>query len=79
MMTGQWRQNDLLVFVSCRSGSIAWQPGLDRLPLRFAQQYPQGSLLVVYPTDTPGAAWPAAKEPWINAPSWPSAVGTPGT
>lgn len=51
-VTRHWRANDLLVFVNCRFGSVAWQPGLDRLPPRFVQQYPQGSLLVVYPADT---------------------------
>ena len=48
----QLRPNDLAVFISCRSGSPAWQPGLDRLPQRFCQQFPRTSLIVAYPAET---------------------------
>jgi len=45
------RENDLVVLVSCRSGSVAWQPGLDRVPQRYSRLFPHGSLIVVYPAE----------------------------
>lgn len=57
------RENDLVLLLSCRSGSLAWQPGLDRLPRRFIRQFPQTSLIVAYPAESaPDAAAVAAGE-----------------
>ncbi len=44
--------NDLLTPFSCRPDSLAWQPGLDRLPQRLRSRFPKASLLFVYPSET---------------------------
>ena len=41
--------NDLAVLWVAREGSIAWQPGVDRLPRRLATHLPTQGLVVVFP------------------------------
>jgi len=43
--------NDLVVLLSCRQGSLAWQPGLDQLPRYFIKNFPKTSLIVGYPSE----------------------------
>jgi len=44
--------NDLVVLLSCRQGSLAWQPGLDQLPKHFIRHFPRTSLIVAYPSES---------------------------
>ena len=46
------RADDWVVMVGCRISSLAWQPGLDRLPQRFVHQFPKHSLVVAYPAES---------------------------
>ena len=50
-LTDTWRLDDLVVLMSCRDGGLAWQPGLDRMPQRFVQEFPPASLMVMYPAE----------------------------
>lgn len=45
--------NDLLVIVSVRTGRLAWQPDLNRLPRLINQQFSQINHMILYPPDTP--------------------------
>ncbi len=44
--------NDLVILLSCRQWSMAWQPALDKLPKYFTKNFPNTSLIVVYPSET---------------------------
>jgi Kef-type K+ transport system membrane component KefB len=46
------RADDWVVMVGCRVSSLAWQPGLDRLPQRFVHHFPKHSLIVAYPAES---------------------------
>ncbi|MFU8811868.1 MAG: cation:proton antiporter [Balneolaceae bacterium] len=46
------QENDLLVLLSAREGSLSWRPALERLPRVIAQRYPQLSFITLYPTET---------------------------
>ena len=51
--------NDLLVLLNEREGSIAWRPGLDRLPGVMAQRFSEHTFLTVYMSEerfAPGGA-----------------------
>ncbi len=41
--------DDLLILLDARSASIAWTPGLDKLPRRFVKHFPERSCVFVYP------------------------------
>ena len=56
------RPDDGLVLLSARAGSVAWTPGLDRLPRQLALRFPDHSLFVL----TPGALLPEPAEVWIS-------------
>jgi Kef-type K+ transport system membrane component KefB/mannitol/fructose-specific phosphotransferase system IIA component (Ntr-type) len=45
------RDNDLLVILSAREGTLSWRPGLDRLPRVISQRYPKLSFVTVYPSE----------------------------
>jgi mannitol/fructose-specific phosphotransferase system IIA component (Ntr-type) len=40
------------MLLSCRQGSLAWQPGLDQLPKHFIRHFPKTSLIVAYPSES---------------------------
>jgi Kef-type K+ transport system membrane component KefB/mannitol/fructose-specific phosphotransferase system IIA component (Ntr-type) len=50
------RPNDLLVLLSCREDSPTWQPALGPLPFTLAARFPQASLLLMFPAETPPTA-----------------------
>lgn len=43
--------NDLVILMSARNGSISWQPNLERLPGLIAKNYPDINLLIIYPSE----------------------------
>ena len=46
------RRNDLVLMMSCRQGSLFWQPMLDRQPQDFIRLFPDSSLIVAYPAES---------------------------
>ncbi|MEX2641649.1 MAG: cation:proton antiporter [Balneolales bacterium] len=54
-MTGKGRfdldENDLVILMSARNGSISWQPLLERLPGLIAANHPDVNFLVIYPSE----------------------------
>jgi Kef-type K+ transport system membrane component KefB/mannitol/fructose-specific phosphotransferase system IIA component (Ntr-type) len=44
-------ENDLLVLMSAREGSISWRPALDRLPRVISQKYPEMSFITIYSSE----------------------------
>ncbi len=42
-------ENDLVVLLSARRGSVAWQAGLNELPTALARSFPERNILVVFP------------------------------
>ena len=49
------RPDDGLVLLSARAGTLAWDPGLGRLPRALAERFPAHSLFVLYPGEIPAA------------------------
>jgi mannitol/fructose-specific phosphotransferase system IIA component (Ntr-type) len=45
------KENDLLVMISAREGTLSWRPGLDRFPRVLSQRYPKLSFITVYPSE----------------------------
>ncbi|MBP7052424.1 MAG: cation:proton antiporter [Phycisphaerae bacterium] len=44
-------RNDWLILMAPRKGELAWQPSLDRLPARWAQEFPDTMFSVLIPPD----------------------------
>ncbi|MEX0686096.1 MAG: cation:proton antiporter [Balneolales bacterium] len=44
-------ENDLVILLSARKGSISWQPNLERLPKLIVYDYPSVNILTVYPSE----------------------------
>jgi Kef-type K+ transport system membrane component KefB/nucleotide-binding universal stress UspA family protein len=42
-------EGDALLLLSVRRGHLAWQPSLERLPIDWAQRWPQANLMVMFP------------------------------
>lgn len=42
---------DLILLLSTREGTVSWEPGLERLPRIIAQNYPKVNFLTIYPTE----------------------------
>ncbi|WP_412060274.1 cation:proton antiporter [Rubrivirga sp. IMCC45206] len=55
-LAAEARPGDALAVVAAREGSVAWRPGLDRLPHALAHAHPDRPLLVLYPGQPPAAA-----------------------
>jgi Kef-type K+ transport system membrane component KefB/mannitol/fructose-specific phosphotransferase system IIA component (Ntr-type)/nucleotide-binding universal stress UspA family protein len=51
MLTAELRADDLVVVLSARRGTIAWDPGLERLPGQLASLVPE-SFIMMYPSET---------------------------
>jgi mannitol/fructose-specific phosphotransferase system IIA component (Ntr-type) len=49
----EFASEDLLVLVSARRETLAWQPSLDRLPALLADRFPDTNFVVVYPLTVP--------------------------
>ncbi len=75
-LEAELRTDDLVVVVGCRVSSLAWQPGLDRLPQRFANQYPTHSLIVAYPAENLPDAYQSGDTP-AAAGTLTAMIGTP--
>lgn len=50
-LADQRGEDDLLVLLSARKGTIAWEPGLDRLPGEIARRFPSAPAVVAYPSE----------------------------
>ncbi len=44
-----FRENDLLVFVGAKRGSVAYNEGMESMPARLEKQCPANSILLIYP------------------------------
>lgn len=44
------QENDLLLMLSARRGTVAWQAGLNALPKALAATFPDTNLIIVFPT-----------------------------
>ena len=44
------QENDLMVLLSARRGSLAWQSGLNALPQSLAVAFPERNILIVFPS-----------------------------
>lgn len=55
---------DLVVLLSARRGSVAWQSGLNELPTELARAFPDRNILVVFPLREEGVPAPL-EEPGI--------------
>lgn len=51
-LAGPDNDSDLVILMSARAGSIAWEPELDRLPRKLSLHFPNNSFMVVYPRHT---------------------------
>ncbi|KIL49618.1 cation:proton antiporter [Jeotgalibacillus soli] len=47
---GSLKQNDLVIVMSARKGTIAWHPQLERVPRKLAKANPE-SFIIFYPTE----------------------------
>jgi Kef-type K+ transport system membrane component KefB/mannitol/fructose-specific phosphotransferase system IIA component (Ntr-type) len=45
------RENDLLLLVGAREGTIAWRPALNRLPRILSQRFPNANFITMYPSE----------------------------
>lgn len=55
------KREDLVVVLSARRGTVAWDPVLNRLPARLAKLVPE-SFLMVYPSERPEPHGPTDRE-----------------
>ncbi len=66
----QVKENDMLLLVAPRRGSLAWQAGMDRLPTRLVSSFPNCNVITLYPAahepaaaEAPSPARPGAADP----------------
>ncbi len=43
------KKDDLIAFISLRTGEIGWQPALDRLPKKIVSEIPDNNFALIYP------------------------------
>jgi len=60
MLTDELRPDDLVVVLSSRRGTIAWDPVLERLPAQLADLVPE-SFIIMYPSEVRPAGGVAAE------------------
>jgi Kef-type K+ transport system membrane component KefB/mannitol/fructose-specific phosphotransferase system IIA component (Ntr-type) len=49
MLEAKIGEDDLLILMSAREGTIAWRPGLNRLPSMFSRRLKDANFAIVYP------------------------------
>jgi len=47
----EFKDDDLLVLLSTRKGTVSWEPNLERLPRIIAQNFPKVNSITVYPSE----------------------------
>lgn len=46
-----FKEEDLLLLLSTRKGTVSWEPNLERMPRIIAQNYPKMNFVTVYPSE----------------------------
>lgn len=47
----EFKDDDLLILLSTRKGTVSWEPNLERLPRIIAQNFPKVNSITVYPSE----------------------------